>query len=141
MQFKVDSSGIIINNWRMYMSSDVGHMRWDAKHGFFAGTKDLFVTTDTGHVLPTCIDTDGSMKLDADGFPEDSPGVRLNPISYQGCFHTRRESQFHRKQSGKQGKCICTCPACRYCLSAYAPSPAGTVSPVPSVTSFSSTEA
>lgn len=72
MQFKVDSSGVIINNGRMYMSSDVGHMGWDAKYGFFAGTKDLFVTTDTGHVLPTCINADGSMKLDADGFPENT---------------------------------------------------------------------
>lgn len=71
MQFKVDSSGVIINNGRMYMKSDLGAMGWDANYGFFAGTKDLFTTTDTGHVLPTCIDEDGSMIFDDDNWPQD----------------------------------------------------------------------
>lgn len=70
MQFKVDSSGVIINNGRMYMSSDKGHMGWDANYGFFAGKKDLFVTTDTGYVHPTCVDANGNLILDSDGFPQ-----------------------------------------------------------------------
>ena len=28
--------------------------------------------------------------------PHDSPGVILNPVLCRGCFHARRESQFHR---------------------------------------------
>ena len=36
--------------------------------------------------------------------PHDSPGVRLNPVSCRGCFHARRESQFHRKQSWQAGQ-------------------------------------
>lgn len=71
MQFKVDSSGVIINNGRMYMKSDLGAMGWDANYGFFAGTKDLFTTTDTGHVLPACIDEDGTMIFDDDDWPQD----------------------------------------------------------------------
>ncbi|MGM9608347.1 MAG: tail fiber domain-containing protein [Oscillospiraceae bacterium] len=70
MQFKVDSSGVIINNGRMYMRTDKGAMGWDANYGFFAGTKDLFTTTDTGYVLPTCIDDNGDLILDDDGFPD-----------------------------------------------------------------------
>lgn len=70
MQFKVDSSGVIINNGRMYMKSEKGAMGWDAQHGFFAGLNGLFMTTDTGYVHPSCVDENGGMILDADGFPQ-----------------------------------------------------------------------
>ena len=70
MQFKADSSGVILNNGRIYLRTDKGAMGMDANHGFFAGTSDLFTATDTGYVMPTCVDTDGSLILDKDGFPE-----------------------------------------------------------------------
>ena len=72
MQFKVDSSGVIINNGRMYMRSEKGAMGWDANYGFFAGTQDLLKTTDDGHIYPTCIDPETKeLVLDDDGFPKD----------------------------------------------------------------------
>lgn len=70
MQFKVDSSGVIINNGRLYMSTEDGKMGFDARWGFFVGQKDLFTTTDSGYVKPTCVDDDGSLILDDDGFPK-----------------------------------------------------------------------
>lgn len=70
MQFKVDSSGVIINNGRMYMRTAKGAMGWDANYGFFAGTSNLFDTTDTGFVHPVCIDEDGSLIMDNSGFPD-----------------------------------------------------------------------
>ena len=72
MQFKVDSSGVILNNGRMYMRTEKGAMGFDANHGFFAGTTDLFETTDTGYVHPVCVDENGQLILDSDGFPVDT---------------------------------------------------------------------
>ena len=72
MQFKVDSSGVILNNGRMYMRTDKGAMGFDANHGFFAGTAGLFETTDTGYVHPVCVDENGQLILDSDGFPVDT---------------------------------------------------------------------
>ena len=72
MQFKVDSSGVIINGGRMYMKNEKGAMGWDAAHGFFAGTSSLFDYTDSGYVKPICIDEDGNLILDDDGFPKDT---------------------------------------------------------------------
>lgn len=70
MQFKVDSSGVILNNGRMYLRTDEGAMGMDARHGFFEGVSNLFETTDEGFVKPICIDDDGNLILDSDGFPE-----------------------------------------------------------------------
>lgn len=70
MQFKVDSSGVIINNGRMYMRTAKGAMGWDANYGFFAGVQDLFDTTETGYVYPVCVDEDGGLILDDSGFPQ-----------------------------------------------------------------------
>ena len=72
MQFKVDSSGVIINGGRMYMKNEKGAMGWDAAHGFFAGTSSLFDYTDSGYVKPVCIDEDGNLILDDGGFPKDT---------------------------------------------------------------------
>lgn len=72
MQFKVDSSGVILNNGRMYMRTESGAMGWDANHGFFAGAANLFDTTDEGFVRPACVDEDGNLVLDDDGFPVDT---------------------------------------------------------------------
>lgn len=71
MQFKVDSSGVIINNGRMYMKTNVGAMGWDSNYGLFAGVSGLFETTDAGYVHPTCIDPEsGEMIFDDNGFPD-----------------------------------------------------------------------
>ena len=70
-QFKVDSSGVIINNGRMYMNTSVGAMGWDAKYGFFAGKPGLFQSVENGHVRPICVDASGKLILDSDGFPKD----------------------------------------------------------------------
>lgn len=69
LQFKVDSSGVVINNGRMHMTSDNGRMAWDPNYGFMAGTSTLFDATDTGHIKPSCIDDDGNLIFDDDGFP------------------------------------------------------------------------
>lgn len=72
MQFKVDSSGVILNNGRMYMKTDKGAMGWDANYGFFAGVPGLFETTDTGYVHPVCIDPEtDELIFDDKGFPKD----------------------------------------------------------------------
>ena len=70
MQFKVDSSGVVINNGRMYMSTEKGNMGFDARWGFFAGVNGLFTTTDSGYVKPICVDDNGNLILDDTGFPE-----------------------------------------------------------------------
>lgn len=70
-QFKVDSSGVIINNGRMYMNTSVGAMGWDAKYGFFAGKPGLFQSVENGHVRPVCVDSSGKLILDNEGFPKD----------------------------------------------------------------------
>lgn len=72
MQFKVDSSGVILNNGRFYIRNDKGAIGVDGKHGFFAGTKEMFVMTDSGYVIPVCIDDNGNLILDDVGFPKDT---------------------------------------------------------------------
>ena len=72
MQFKVDSSGVLINNGRMYMKSEKGAMAWDPSYGFFSGTSEILEAADDGSVSPTCIDSEtGEMIFDDDGFPKD----------------------------------------------------------------------
>ena len=70
MQFKVDSSGVFLNNSRMYFQSDKGgKIGIDSHWGIFGGTKDLFQMTDTGHVSPSFAGANGTLVLDSDGFP------------------------------------------------------------------------
>lgn len=71
MQFKVDSSGVIINGGRFYIRNEKGAFGIDGNYGLMLGTTDLFETTDTGFVTPTCIDpTSGSMLFDDDNWPK-----------------------------------------------------------------------
>lgn len=69
-QFKVDTSGVFINNGRMYLQSDKGgRIGIDPNYGFFAGTSSLFTVSNTGAVHPSFIDSNGRVKLDNTGFP------------------------------------------------------------------------
>ena len=71
MQFKVDSSGVIINGGRFYIRNDKGAFGIDGNYGLMLGTTDLFETTDTGFVTPTCIDPEtGNMIFDDDNWPK-----------------------------------------------------------------------
>ena len=71
MQFKVDSTGVVVNNGRWHMKSDQGCVAIDPKYGFMAGTSSLFKLSDTGKISPTCVDNTGELILDKDGFPKD----------------------------------------------------------------------
>lgn len=72
-QFKFDGTGAFLNNSRFYLQSDSGgRIGLDPEHGFIAGTSSLFDVTDTGIVKPSCIDDDGELILDSDGFPQDT---------------------------------------------------------------------
>lgn len=71
MQFKVDSTGVVVNNGRWHMQSDQGCVAIDPKYGFMAGTSSLFKLSDTGKISPTCVDKKGELILDKDGFPKD----------------------------------------------------------------------
>ncbi len=73
-QFKVDSTGVFLNNSRFYLQSvEGGRMGLDPNYGFFGGAASLFNVTDTGYVTPSFIDTDGTTVLyDENGFPKDA---------------------------------------------------------------------
>lgn len=69
MQFKVDATGAWLYNASYIMQHDKGgQLILDPKYGIVAGTKDLFTTSGTT-VTPAFINTDGSIKLDAEGMP------------------------------------------------------------------------
>lgn len=70
MQFKVDSTGVVVNNGRWHMKSDQGCIAIDPRYGFMAGTSSLFKLSDTGKIAPTCVDGAGDLILDKNGFPE-----------------------------------------------------------------------
>lgn len=70
MQFKVDSSGVLINGGRFYIRTDQGAFGIDANHGLMLGTAELFEYTDNGYVLPTCIDAEGNMIFDENNWPQ-----------------------------------------------------------------------
>lgn len=72
MQFKVDSSGVVVNNGRWYMKSDQGCIAMDPNYGFMAGTSELFDSTDEGNILPVCVQSNGTLSLDDDGFPKNT---------------------------------------------------------------------
>lgn len=71
-QFKVDSSGVVINGGRFYIKNSKGAFGVDGNYGLMLGTTELFEATDTGYVLPTCIDDNGKLILDDEGFPKDT---------------------------------------------------------------------
>lgn len=111
MQFKVDSSGVILNNGRMYMKTSKGAIGFDSKHGLFLGTSTLFDTTDTGYVHPTCVDPDtGELILDSDGFPKNTNVwmgidgkvyVRGNIYAESGFFKGTVQAKDYLDTSGK----------------------------------------
>lgn len=70
-QFKVDSSGVIINGGRFYIRTETGAFGIDANHGLMLGTEELFESVDEGFVTPTCIDpSTGEMIFDDEGWPQ-----------------------------------------------------------------------
>lgn len=71
MQFKVDSTGVVVNNGRWHMKSNEGCIALDPQYGFMAGSSSLFVLSDEGKIVPTCVDSAGDLILDKNGFPED----------------------------------------------------------------------
>ena len=70
IQFKVDSTGVVVNNGRWHMKSAKGCVAIDPNYGFMAGTSSLFELSDTGKIAPACVDASGNLILDADGFPK-----------------------------------------------------------------------
>lgn len=75
MQFKVDATGVWLNNAVFVLQSDTlqggGKMILDPKYGLVAGTGNLFITEGTT-VTPSFIDEDGSILKDDDGMPENA---------------------------------------------------------------------
>lgn len=69
MQFKVDSSGVLINNGRWYMVSDTGCIAMDPKYGIAAGGTGLFVPVNSGNISISGVGSDGKLELDSDGQP------------------------------------------------------------------------
>ena len=66
MQFKVDSTGVWLNNSTMVLQKDNGgRMILDPDYGIMAGTKLLFTTNGT-QVTPSFIDRDGNFVYDDD---------------------------------------------------------------------------
>lgn len=69
-QFRVDSSGVFLNNSRFYLQSDGGgKIGMDANYGIFGGPSSLFTVQDTGRVTPSFINSDGTVNFDKYGFP------------------------------------------------------------------------
>lgn len=72
MQFKVDATGAWLYNASYVMQhDDGGRLILDPKYGIVAGSKDLFDTNGTT-IMPSFINTDGSIKFDTDGMPSNA---------------------------------------------------------------------
>ena len=72
MQFKVDAGGAWLNNATMCVQCDGGgKILIDPRYGIVAGTGNLY-TVDGTTVKPSFLKTDGTVKLDSDGIPENA---------------------------------------------------------------------
>lgn len=69
--FRVDGQGVYSYNSRQYWEGkNHGAIGVDPKYGLMLGVQNPFVTQADGTVVPKCIDENGELKLDKDGFPE-----------------------------------------------------------------------
>lgn len=72
MQFRVDSTGAWLYNSTFVLAKDAGgKILIDPEYGLAAGTGELYDTNGTT-VIPSFIDDDGDIILDADGMPENA---------------------------------------------------------------------
>ena len=72
MQFKVDASGVWLNNSTFVLQKDGGgKMLIDPQYGIVAGTGALFTTEGTT-VIPSFVDEDGDLILDDGGMPQNA---------------------------------------------------------------------
>ena len=72
MQFKVDASGVWLNNSTFVLQKDGGgKMLIDPQYGIVAGTGALFTTEGTT-VIPSFVDDDGDLILDDGGMPQNA---------------------------------------------------------------------
>lgn len=72
MQFKVDSSGAWLNNSTFVLQKDGGgKLILDPKYGIVGGTGSLYTTSGTT-VIPSFVDSNGSIILDDDGIPKNA---------------------------------------------------------------------
>lgn len=69
-QFRFDELGARINNGTLTLSKDGGgQILLDPRHGIVGGKQGIFALKDKD-VIPSFVDVDGNIKLDADGMPE-----------------------------------------------------------------------
>ena len=72
MQFKVDSSGVWLNNSTFVLQKDNGgKILIDPRYGIVAGNENIYQTSGTT-VYPSFVDDNGDISFDGDGMPENT---------------------------------------------------------------------
>ena len=75
MQFKVDETGVTVNDGRWYMRSSKagggtsGSIAIDPRYGIAAGSGEMLTTDKNGTILIDGVDKDGKLQFDTDGHP------------------------------------------------------------------------